>query len=119
MSIDTREMPAGWVRQELGYLLVAKYGKALPQKDRRGGQFGVYGSNGPVGAHDEAITGAPVIVIGRKGSVGAINYSDRPIWPIDTTYFVDEFSGLDPKFVRRLLESLHLDQFDALPRSQV
>jgi type I restriction enzyme S subunit len=116
---------ASWDRRALGDVLVAKYGKALPQKDRRGGQFGVYGSNGPVGAHDEAITSAPVIVIGRKGSVGAINYSDEPVWPIDTTYFVDEFDGLDAQFVRRLLESLRLEQLDrstaipGLSRSQL
>lgn len=112
MSVNVNDLPDGWVRQALGDILVAKYGKALPEKNRRGGQVGVYGSNGPVGAHDEAITQAPVIVIGRKGSVGAINYSDQPIWPIDTTYFVDDFGGLDPRFVRRLLQSLRLDQFD-------
>jgi type I restriction enzyme S subunit len=105
-------LPEGWATRCIGQILDARYGKALPQKARRGGGIAVYGSNGPVGAHDEAITAAPVIVIGRKGSVGAINYSEEPVWPIDTTYFIDKFSVFEPEFLRGLLLQLGLDQMD-------
>lgn len=69
-----------------------QYGKSLPSAQRRLGQFPVFGSNGRVGTHDEPLTRSPTIVIGRKGSVGEVNYSDQPCWPIDTTYYIDQAS---------------------------
>jgi len=80
---------SGWPEVELGEICEFKYGKSLPAEARDGGPFSVYGSNGVVGSHSAAITGAPVVIIGRKGSFGEIEYSTSPCWPIDTTYFVD------------------------------
>ena len=80
---------SGWPEVELGEICEFKYGKSLPAEARDGGPFPVYGSNGVVGSHSAAITGAPVVIIGRKGSFGEIEYSTSPCWPIDTTYFVD------------------------------
>jgi type I restriction enzyme S subunit len=73
----------------LGSFCEFKYGRSLAEKDRRGGEFPVYGSNGVVGFHDTPLTSGPAIIIGRKGSVGALQYSDKPCFPIDTTYYVD------------------------------
>jgi type I restriction enzyme S subunit len=42
-----------------------------------------------VGTHDKAITVGPTIIIGRKGSLGEVNFSAAPCWPIDTTYYID------------------------------
>jgi type I restriction enzyme S subunit len=73
----------------LGDVCEFKYGKSLPESARAGGNVPVYGSNGQVGNHDEAITSGPTIVIGRKGSFGEVKFSAGPCWPIDTTYYVD------------------------------
>lgn len=67
------------------------YGDALPAEKREdGGEVLVYGSNGPFGSHSLPNTAAPVVLVGRKGSVGALNWSDDPAFAIDTVYFVDE-----------------------------
>jgi type I restriction enzyme, S subunit len=66
------------------------YGDSLKEANRRPGKIPVYGSNGIVGFHDEAITTGPTIVIGRKGSIGEVNWSNKPCFPIDTTYYVDK-----------------------------
>lgn len=76
--------------QKLGDICELKYGSSLPATARTGEAFPVFGSNGKVGTHERALTRGATIVVGRKGSVGEINYSDGPCWPIDTTYFVDE-----------------------------
>jgi type I restriction enzyme S subunit len=73
----------------LGSLCDFLYGDGLPEGQRRGGEFAVYGSNGVVGWHDEAITKGPTIIIGRKGSIGEVHRSHLPCWPIDTTYYVE------------------------------
>jgi type I restriction enzyme S subunit len=93
-------------------VIVAKYGKSLPQERRRGGPVPVYGSNGAVGYHDEALTRGPTIIIGRKGSFGAINYSAVGCWPIDTTFYIDEPGAFSLEFLDLLLRSLELEQLD-------
>ena len=69
----------------------------------------MYGSNGVVGYHDAALTDAATVIVGRKGTVGAVHYSPRPCWPIDTTFYME---GDDSELVRYkyyLLKSLGLE----------
>lgn len=102
-----------WKAASLGEICTFKYGKALPQTNRNGGRYSVYGSNGVVGQHDSAITVGQTIIIGRKGSYGEINYSTRPCWPIDTAYFVDETSTQqDIKWLSYRLANLGLNQLN-------
>jgi type I restriction enzyme S subunit len=76
----------------LGEVCQFQYGNSLPASIREGIGYDVYGSNGVVGSHNKGLTKGPTLVIGRKGSVGEINFSDSPCWPIDTTYYVDSSS---------------------------
>ena len=106
------QLPEGWETVALGDLFNFKYGKGLPQESRNGqGSVDVYGSNGIVGVHNAAVTSGPTIIIGRKGSVGEVHLSSKGCWPIDTTYFVDEFpSGAPPAYWALYLKSLRLGQ---------
>lgn len=88
-SLEGRASHATWKRVALGEVVELRYGKSLPASTRVEGQVPVYGSNGQVGTHSSALTQGPAIIIGRKGSVGAIHLSSGPCWPIDTTYYVD------------------------------
>jgi len=83
------EVPGHWEVKGLRYICQFAYGESLAADNREEGDVSVYGSNGPVGAHNIANTEAPVIVIGRKGSYGKINFSRESVFAIDTTYFVD------------------------------
>jgi type I restriction enzyme S subunit len=106
------ELPEGWTSSGLGDLFDFKYGKGLPQEKRLDrGSVKVYGSNGVVGVHDKAITEGPTIIVGRKGSVGEVHLSPEACWPIDTTYFIDEFPvNLPPNYWALYLRSLGLGQ---------
>jgi type I restriction enzyme S subunit len=101
-----------WPVAPLGNVLEAKYGKALPQAKRRVGAVPIYGSNGIVGFHESGITSGPTIVIGRKGSSGAVNFSSGPCWPIDTTYYIDDPGPFQIEFLDLLLRSLGLTDLD-------
>jgi type I restriction enzyme S subunit len=83
------EPATAWPEVPLGEICEFKYGRSLPGPLRAAGPVPVYGSNGIVGAHNEAITTGPAIVIGRKGSFGEVAFSPSPCWPIDTTYYID------------------------------
>jgi len=106
------ELPEGWRSIKLGALFDFKYGKGLPQGRRNArGSIKVYGSNGIVGLHDSALAKGPAIIVGRKGSVGQVHLSPERCWPIDTTYFIDEFpAGLPPDYWALYLRSLRLGQ---------
>ncbi|QJD31303.1 restriction endonuclease subunit S [Methylococcus geothermalis] len=83
------EVPEHWKVERLKWVCRFTYGGSLSDANRRQGNVPVYGSNGQVGMHDKANTLSPCIVIGRKGSFGKVNYSERDLFAIDTTYFVD------------------------------
>jgi len=81
-------IPEGWVVKRLGEVLELNYGKALRQEDRNGGEVPVYGSSGVVGLHDVTLVNGPGIIVGRKGNVGSVFWSEKDFYPIDTVYFV-------------------------------
>lgn len=91
-------------------LVKIKYGKGLAAKVRNpNGQVPVFGSNGVIGVHSDSIAKAPTIIIGRKGSVGEVKYSDVPSWPIDTSFYIDEYpKELDPRWLFYCLNNLQL-----------
>lgn len=104
----TTYLPEGWTIVTLGEILQLKYGKPLPERSRVGSGATVYGSNGIVGEHGSALVESEAIIIGRKGSVGAIHHAKSPSWPIDTAYFVDELWGMSFRYWYYLLSSLDL-----------
>jgi type I restriction enzyme S subunit len=104
------EIPEGWQAVKLKRVCSFAYGGSLASDARLDGEIAVYGSNGPVGLHDRANTLAPCLVIGRKGSFGKVNYSARPVFAIDTTFFVDRrFTDADLRWLYYALREARLD----------
>ena len=73
----------------LGDVLTLEYGKPLLAGSRRDGEVDVFGSGGIVGSHDVPHSSGPGIVVGRKGTAGAVHWAARDFFPIDTTFFVE------------------------------
>jgi type I restriction enzyme, S subunit len=69
------------------------YGDALASVVREEGGVPVIGSGGFSGFHSMANTSGPTIVVGRKGSYGAIHWSTRNCFVIDTAYSVQPVSN--------------------------
>ncbi|MEH2240489.1 restriction endonuclease subunit S [Nostoc sp.] len=84
------QLPPHWKLVKLGDVCEFIYGKTLPKSQRESGSIPVYGSNGIIDWHNQAITSTQTIVIGRKGSIGKVNISSIPCFPIDTTYYIDD-----------------------------
>lgn len=102
-----------WVEVALGEVCEFKYGKSLPEGKRAGGKIPVYGSNGIVGYHDQAITDGMTIVLGRKGSFGEINLSPVSCWSIDTTYYIDrKATDADLRWLAYQLVNLKLTELN-------
>jgi type I restriction enzyme S subunit len=104
-------VPEGWGIKRLGEILELAYGKALKDADREPGEFDVYGSGGIVGKHSKALVQGKGIIVGRKGNVGAVYYSDRGFFPIDTVYYV--VSKLPLTYLFHLLQTMNFINNDA------
>ncbi len=114
------KIPQGWELKKLGDVLELKYGKTLKKEDRRGGRIPVYGSSGIVGMHDAGLVEGPGLVLGRKGNVGSVFWSDTDFFAIDTAYYV--LSSLPLRFLYYVLPTLNFVNNDSgvpgLNRSQ-
>jgi len=96
------------------------YGAALKASLRtKGGQVPVYGSAGITGYHDVALTDESSLVVGRKGSAGAVYHAQGPSFAIDTAYYCTATAAaVDLRFGYHLLTFLNLrslDQSTAVP----
>jgi type I restriction enzyme S subunit len=73
------------------------------------GKYPVYGSNGIVGLYNDYLTEKHAIIVGRKGSSGALNISDKPSWTTDVAYYIEETNNIDFSFLFYLLKSQNLE----------
>ena len=105
-------IPKGWEVVRLDSLLELAYGKALKATDRTPGGFNVYGSGGITGTHNEALVAGPGIIVGRKGTVGSLNWEDSAFYPIDTVYYVKPHRSEDMSYIFYLLKTLSLDKMN-------
>ncbi len=106
-------MGAEWRETTVGEFSPFAYGRNLPEKKRENGPYRVYGSNGPVGFHNKPLVEESGIVIGRKGTVGAVHYTAQPFWPIDTTFYVSRANHRDLRYTYYLLKSLGLENMNS------
>ena len=65
------------------------YGFSVRVNAETVGSYPIYGSNGITGFIDSYKVKGPGVIIGRKGSVGAIHYSDLDFTPTDTAYYLN------------------------------
>jgi type I restriction enzyme S subunit len=82
------KIPDGWEVVKFGEIIDLVYGKGLREDARVKGSIPVFGSSGIVGFHNVALVNGPGIIVGRKGNVGSVFWTDVDFYPIDTTYYV-------------------------------
>ena len=96
-----------------GDFLSIQRGHDLPQQSRVEGDVPVAGSSGVVGLHNEGKGIVPGITIGRSGSIGEVNYYRNEYFPLNTTLYVTDFRGNDPKFAFYFLKNFDFTSFDS------
>lgn len=106
---DSYETPSNWIAAKVGELLDFKYGKGLVASERLDkGPVCIFGSNGIVGYCAESLTEKSAIIIGRKGSAGALNLCLGPSWTTDVAYFVNPPDFFNIHFLFIALQTLDL-----------
>lgn len=100
-----------WPMMPLGEVATLQRGFDLPNQHRLEGAIPIYAANGPVGFHNEMRVAGPGVVTGRSGSIGKVHYVEGGYWPLNTSLYVKDFHGNDPKYIYWLLRDLHLERF--------
>ena len=104
-------MRDGWKAVQLGEVCTLQRGFDLPTQDRRSGAFPLISSSGTIDTHDEARVRGPGVITGRSGSIGKVFYIEDDFWPLNTTLYVRDFHGVDPKFIYFLLSGFDLESY--------
>ena len=104
-------MGSDWKECLLGDVLELKRGYDLPKKQRIEGKHPIISSSGTSDYHSEFKITGPGVVTGRYGTIGQVFYSECDFWPLNTTLYVKDFKGHDPKFIYYFLKMLPYQQY--------
>lgn len=108
-ALTPDNLPLGWEKKAVKDVLTLNYGKALKETDRISGNIPVYDANGQIGTHNKSLVSGPGIVVGRKGTVGAVIWTDYDFYPIDTSFYVTSLFQEQPlHFLHQMLCSVNL-----------
>jgi len=88
----------GWRKGKLGDVLALQRGYDLPAAARRQGLIPIASSGGITGFHDEAKAEGPGVIIGRTGTLGEVYFIIHDYWPHNTSLYVKDFKGNDPRY---------------------
>ena len=76
------------------------------------GNVPVYGSGGVMTHVSEALGEGPTVLIPRKGSLDNIFFVEGEFWTVDTIFYTEIASDLDPKFFYYKMKTMHLSQMN-------
>ena len=96
---------------ELGEFITLKRGYDLPQQNRKNGCVPIFSSSGISGTHDAAMVKAPGVITGRYGTIGQVFMANEDFWPLNTTLYVEDFHGNNPRFIYYFLKTLEWEKF--------
>ena len=101
------------MRRRFEDFVTLQRGFDLPKTEMRDGPFPVVGSTSVIGYHNDFKVEPPGVVTGRSGSLGTVQLVREPYWPHNTSLWVRDFKGNDPRFVYYRLQELDLARFNA------
>jgi len=104
---------AAWKKCLLGDVVNLKRGYDLPHSARLPGSIPVVSSSGITDHHSEAKVKGPGVVTGRYGTLGQVFFVASDYWPLNTSLYVQDFKGNDPRFVSYFLGTLNFGSQNA------
>ena len=106
-------IPEDWEVKRLGDFAPLQRGFDLPTDKIIKGDFPVVYSNGILNYHHEYKAKGPGVVTGRSGTIGKVTFVESDYWPHNTSLWVTDFNGNNPKYVFYLYSYLDLSKFSS------
>ena len=104
-------IPKEWEVKRLGEFAPLQRGFDLPTDKIVRGEYPVVYSNGVLNYHYEYKAKGPGVVTGRSGTIGKVTFVESNYWPHNTSLWVTDFKGNNPKYVFHLYSFLDLSKF--------
>jgi type I restriction enzyme, S subunit len=101
------------MKKKFADFVTLQRGFDLPKANMHEGPFPVVGSTSIIGYHDKYKVEPPGVVTGRSGSLGSVQFINERFWPHNTSLWVKDFKGNDPRFVYYCLKGLDFARFNA------
>lgn len=101
-----------WRDATLQDLVFFQRGYDITKAQQHLGNVPVISSSGVTSFHNEAKAQGPGLIIGRKGTLGSVHYSEQDYWPHDTTLWSRDLRGNIPRFVYYFLHTIDFKRFD-------
>lgn len=110
---NDQKIPEGWSVKKIIDVCPLQRGFDLPEQNIKSGNYPIVYSNGIKGTHNEYKATAPGVVTGRSGTIGKVTYVDQNYWPHNTSLWVTDFKGNNPKFIFYKLQNLNYAKFNS------
>ena len=110
---EFKNLPSGWKVVRLDKVAPLQRGYDLPVDNIKEGLYPVVYSNGILKFHNEFKAKAPGVITGRSGTIGKVIYVEKDYWPHNTSLWVTNFCGNNPKFIYYMYINLNLIRFSA------
>jgi len=105
---------AKWVQMKLEDVAPLQRGFDLPSDLIRLGDIPIVYSNGIQKYHEVGMATAPGLVTGRSGTIGKLHFIEQgEYWPHNTSLWVTDFKGNNPRFVYYLYGSIGMSRFSS------
>lgn len=104
-------IPKEWEVKRLGEFAPLQRGFDLPTDKIVRGEYPVIYSNGILNYHYEYKAKGPGVVTGRSGTIGKVTFVESNYWPHNTSLWVTDFKGNNPKYVFHLYSYINLSKF--------
>jgi type I restriction enzyme S subunit len=101
-----------WQECTIGEVITLQRGFDITKKEQNPGSIPVVSSSGINSYHDSYKVEGPGVVIGRKGTLGTVFFLQTNFWPHDTSLWVKDFKGNDPRFVYYFLKTIDVSIHD-------
>ena len=102
-----------WVIKKIKSIAPLQRGFDLPTTRIKNGKYPVVYSNGILRTHNEFKVKGPSVVTGRSGTIGQVTFINKKFWPHNTSLWVTDFCGNDPKFIYYFFIQIRLKKYNA------
>ena len=100
------KVPAHWGVTSIKRFATLQRGYDLTDAERTEGRYPVVTSGGITGSHGSFMARGPGVVTGRYGSTGRLFFIEDDFWPHNTSLYVSDFHGNQPRFVWYSLQTV-------------
>lgn len=93
------KIPLDWTVLRFKHLAKIKNGKDQKEVLIEDGGFPILGTGGEFGRASNFLYDKPSVLLGRKGTVDKPQYIKEPFWTVDTLFYTEIYSCVEPVFL--------------------